>query len=112
MYKERTETLVKEDKKEKDHSLLGCLIITLVCAIPFIVSMVLYCCKLFKVLDCTWLQVFLPCIITYGACTALFILICIISLIISYRENKKSKKLVKTVKDYKDKLEDVLEKAE
>ena len=40
------------------------------------------------------------------------ILICIISLIISYRENKKSKKLVKTVKDYKDKLEDVLEKAE
>ena len=79
----------KPEKKEKDYTTLGCLFIALVCAIPFIVSMVLYCCKLFKVLDCTWLQVFFPCIITYGTCTAGFILLCIVALIIDHFQPKK-----------------------
>lgn len=87
--KSKIDEVESKPKKDDDKSLFGCSIIALVCCIPFIISMVLYCCKLFKVLDCTWLQVFLPCIITYGTCTALFILLCIIALIINHFQDKK-----------------------
>ena len=83
------EVETKPKKEEKDYGPLGCLIIAFVCCIPFIISMVLYCCKLFKALDCTWLQVFFPCIITYGTCTVGFILLCLIAVIINHFQEKK-----------------------